>query len=239
MTNQTPPNNPQELSGKLDEAEKGLAGMKQFDASTAKKLAEARRLLKDGKTGDAEVVYAEIKLRMQQAAASLQAEPIAWKLLSLEVAYLLFLLFFGYAVHRWPSYRLWGGLIGLNSGTAWFGALGGIAIALLGIYTHVQTRDFDAEYVLWYICKPLTGAIFGWFVCLIFRIGIVSVQGTTSNQASNQANPIQNPLLLYAIAFLAGYSERFTTRIIDRLMQVLTTWEDKPPGTSSTAPPGK
>jgi hypothetical protein len=236
MTNQAAPNNPQELSGKLDEVEKALAGMKHFDASTAKKIAEARRLLKDGKTADAEVVYTEIKLRLHQAEASVRAEPIAWKLLSLEVAYLLFLLFFGYAVHRWPSYRLWGGLIGLNSGTAWFGALGGIAIALLGIYTHVQARDFDAEYVLWYICKPLTGAIFGWFVCLIFRIGIVSVQGST---AGNQTNQVQNPLLLYAIAFLAGYSERFTTRIIDRLMQVLTTWEDKPAGTSSAAPPGK
>jgi hypothetical protein len=232
MTDQPTDKNPEELSNKLEELEKSLAGVKHFDASTAKRIAEAKRLLADHKENEAEALYTEISLRVHQADASVRAEPIAWRLLSIEIAYLLVLLFFGYAIHRWPVYWLWAGLIGLNSGTAWFGALGGVAIALLGIYSHVQAKDFDAGYELWYICKPLTGAMFGWFVCLVFRVGIVSVQGPGSPQ-------IQNPLLLYAIAFLAGYSERFTTKIIDRLMQVLTTWEDKPGSKSGTTPPAK
>jgi hypothetical protein len=69
---------------------------------------------------------------------------------------------------------------------------------------HLQARD---------------GAIFGWFVVLIYYVGLVSTQG-----ASPQVNSPQVP---YAIAFLAGFSERFTTKTIDRLMTVLTGGDDK------------
>ena len=121
---------------------------------------------------------------------------------------------------------MWKGLVEYPLQTAWFGALGGITIAIYGIYEHIQLRDFDPKYELWYMCKPLMGAIFGWFVYLIYFIGLISVQGLDSTN-------INHPELPYLIAFLAGFSERFTLRLIDRLMEVLTTWRENPSGDTS------
>jgi hypothetical protein len=115
--------------------------------------------------------------------------------------------------------------IGMHLQTVWFGALGGVTIAIYGIYEHIQLRDFDPKYELWYICKPLIGGIFGWFVYLIYFIGLVSVQGIDIK--------IKTPELPYVIAFLAGFSERFTLKMIDKLMGVLTTWQEKPSGDAS------
>jgi hypothetical protein len=74
---------------------------------------------------------------------------------------------------------------------------------------------------LWYLCKPIIGGIFGWFVFLIYYVGLISVQ------TDLKLHQVRTPELPLIIAFLAGFSERFTIRIIDRLMQVLTTWQDK------------
>jgi hypothetical protein len=70
------------------------------------------------------------------------------------------------------------------------------------------------------------GAIFGWFVFLVYFVGLVSVQGQTKLD-------VKTPEVPYAIAFLAGFSERFTIKIIDRMMQVITTWEEKSEGQSN------
>jgi hypothetical protein len=145
---------------------------------------------------------------------------MAWNLFWIELAYLAIILLLGYAIHKLPEFWLWSGLVTLSAKTAWFGALGGIAVALYGIYSHVQVRDFDAKYRLWYLCKPVIGAIFGWFVYLVYYVGLVSVQGVNVD--------VKTPAVPYAIAFLAGFSERFTVQIIDKVMQVLATWQDKP-----------
>jgi hypothetical protein len=81
---------------------------------------------------------------------------------------------------------------------------------------------------LWYICKPVVGAIFGWFVVLVYYVGLVSAQG--------QAD-VKTPQVTYAIAFLAGFSERFTIKTIDRLMTVLTGEEDKDKDKGPSQPP--
>ena len=195
-----------------------------------KGIEEAKTLLNAKKMAEAEQKYVHTKILVERAHASIQAEPLAWKLFGLELAYLFLLLVIGYATHQWPTYRLWAKFITLHAGTAWFGALGGVTIGIFGLYTHIQARDFDAKFKLWYISKPIMGAIFGWFVFIVFYVGLLTVQG--------KPDPAQtNPLLLYVIAFLAGFSERFTIKIVDRIMQVLTTWETTSPtdGTTSSS----
>jgi len=224
--------NASDLFDKLEATMKALKDKEYSAAVIDKGIAEAKSLLQSGRVAEAEQKYIETKILVERAEASIRAEPLAWKLLLMELAYLSLLLFLGYLTHKWPAYWLWAGLVTLHSATAWFGALGGVAIGLFGLYTHIQARDFDPKYELWYICKPIMGAIFGWFVFLIFYVGLLAVQGRTDQT---------NPLLLYAIAFLAGYSERFTTRIIDRLMELLTTFqgEEKPAGAPSASPQAK
>jgi hypothetical protein len=178
---------------------------------------------------EAEKKCDETLSKIETIEISHRAKPLAWRLLGIELGYLLLLLLLGYFTYKWPHFVLWDGLMeypaDMHLQSAWFGALGGIAIAIYGIYEHIHLRDFDPKYELWYICKPLMGAIFGWFVYLIYFIGLISVQGFDLEKTK-----IKYPELPYLIAFLAGFSERFTLRMIDRLMEVLTTWREKPSG---------
>jgi hypothetical protein len=192
-----------------------------------REIANTKALLESGKLVDADQKYNETTILIERAEASNRAEPLVWRLFWLELGYLILLLLVGYMVRTFPDYWLWAKFISVHSGTAWFGALGGVTIGLFGLYTHIQVRDFDPKYELWYVCKPIMGAIFGWFVFVIFYVGFIAI-GTKAD--------LTNPLLLYVIAFLAGFSERFTIRIVDRMMTLLTTWEDKPTGsTTATA----
>jgi hypothetical protein len=180
--------------------------------------------LDEGKKEEAKKRFVETEVKVIKAEASQKAEPLAWRLFGIELAYLAGVLLIGYLVHKIPDFWLWAGLVTLGAKTAWFGALGGIAVALYGIYSHVQVRDFDAKSHLWYLCKPVIGGIFGWFVYLVYYVGLVSVQGVTVD--------VKTPAVPYAIAFLAGFSERFTVQIIDKLMEVLATSKE----TSATGP---
>ncbi len=181
---------------------------------------ESESLLSANKVTKALQKYLQAVEAMEKAAVSVHEEPLANKLFVCEVAYMGILLLVGYVTYKWPHFFLWDGLINLHTQTAWFGALGGVTIALYGVYSHVQARDFDPRYKLWYVSKPIVGGIFGWFVYLLYYIGLISAQGISNTQ-------IKTPELPFAIAFLAGFSERFTIKIIDRLMAVLTTWEEK------------
>ena len=190
------------------------------------KLIDESESLLNNNPEESEKKFDEALSKTETVEISHGALPLAWKLLKLEIGYLVLLLLLGYLTYKWPDFVLWEDLVEYPLQTAWFGALGGITIAIYGIYEHIHLRDFDPKYELWYICKPLMGAIFGWFVYLIYFIGIISVQGLDSAK-------ISHPELPYLIAFLAGFSERFTLRLIDRLMEVLTTWRENPPDDAS------
>ncbi len=224
--------NATELFAELERSLTALQDAGQLATEIAKRIDDAKSLLRAGRTAEAEQKYSEAKTLVDQAEVSNRAEGLAWKLLWVELGYLSLLLLLGYLTHNWRDYWLWAKFVNLHSGTAWFGALGGVAIGLYGIYSHIQARDFDPKYTLWYVCKPITGAIFGWFVFLVYFAGLIAVQGTTGG-----IRDVKAPLVPYAIAFLAGFSERFTIRIIDRLMQVLTTWQEE--ATSTPAKPAK
>ena len=191
-------------------------------------LIDESESLLDNSPEEAEKKYDEALSKTETVEINQGAIPLARKLLKLEIGYLVLLLLLGYITYKWPDFVLWKGLVEYPLQTAWFGALGGITIAIYGIYEHIHLRDFDPKYELWYICKPLMGAIFGWFVYLIYFIGLISIQGIDIEKVK-----IKYPEFPYLIAFLAGFSERFTIRMIDRLMEVLTTWKEKPSGDAS------
>ena len=139
------------------------------------------------------------------------------RLLILETGYLGLLVFVCYAAFR--GWDLVPGMVqlaeNLNVKAAWAGALGGVTIGLYGVYNHVANKDFDPSYEFWYICKPIAGAIFGWFMVLVFSLKLMTLQ---SKNATNTFETSQLPVVL---AFLAGFSERWVIRVIDRLMEVL------------------
>jgi len=196
----------------------------------------ARGQVANGAIADARQTYDRALSAICFAEASVKAEPLAWQLLGIEILYLVLILALGYLVKRYPGYWLWAELVGNASKAAWFGALGGVTIGIYGLYTHVSAKNFDATFRLWYLCKPVMGAIFGWFVFVVYYVGVVSAQGSGSGPTA-----INNPELSFLIAFLAGFSERFTIKTIDRFMTVLTVGEDpkKVPAKSPSAVPSK
>jgi len=194
-------------------------------------IAAARAQLISYKINEAQATYDVAAAAVCRAEASAHAQALAWKLLAIETAYLATILGLGYLVKRYPDFWLWSNLVGLGAKCAWFGALGGVTIGIYGIYTHISAKDFDASFRLWYICKPVMGAIFGWFVFLVYYVGVVSAQAGTTPQ-------ITSPELSYLIAFLAGFSERFTIKTIDRFMTVLTGGDDKNKDKSDSRPGG-
>jgi hypothetical protein len=192
-------------------------------------IEDGEALLASHKFPDAEKKYDTARSKLETVELSQQAERLAYKLLGIEAAYLVFLLLLAYGTYKWPSFALWSGVVNLHLQTAWFGALGGVTIAIYGIYEHIQKRDFDPKYALWYVCKPVIGAIFGWFIYLIYLVGFVTVQGVPTAKITTKEVP-------FLIAFLAGFSERFTLKLVDKLMSVLTTFQDQ---TASPATAGK
>jgi hypothetical protein len=208
-----------ELFNKLEQNAKVLEVDRAAYDESVTLIDNGRMLFTQGNSSESFDKYMEAR-NIIAGAISARSEPLAWRLFWIELAYLFVLLLMGYLTYRWPCYGLWKGIVNQSVQTAWFGALGGVTIAIYGIYSHVQQKDFDPKYELWYLCKPIIGAIFGWFVHLIFFLGLACVQDMAQDK-------LARPELAFLIAFLAGFSERFTIRMIDKLMRVLITWDGK------------
>ncbi len=213
-----------ELVKSLKEKVRNLKEPEFVTGNISVQIKEIEDLLNSGHYQEFEEKYEEVVQRIETIEVSQKSIPLARKLLWIELFYLFFLLLLGYCTFKLPDFVLWNSFLRdpvlLHLQTVWFGALGGITIAIYGIFQHTQARDFDPKYELWYICKPIMGGVFGWFVYMIYFIGLVSVQGFDSVKIHTRELP-------YVIAFLAGFSERFTLKMIDKLMGVLTTWEEK------------
>lgn len=218
--------NAPKLLNELKEKALKLCGDKIVYDEITKLINAAELLFNNKKISETFSKYNEAKKKLEEAIISNESTSLAWKLLRLEIGYLIILLFIAYFTYKWPEFILWDGLINMHLQTAWFGALGGVTISIYGIFEHMHLRDFDPKFELWYVCKPIIGGIFGWFIYLIFFIGIVSVQG------AGNVN-IKTPELPFVIAFLAGFSERFTIKMIDKLMSVLTSYEKDQPKKNS------
>jgi hypothetical protein len=202
------------------EVRERVGGDRFFASQVVPQIEQVRFLLSAGKVDDAEKLFKEIHTKVLKAEASHKSETAAYWLCGIELGFLIVLLFVAYCGVRFPNFWLWQGMLNQYVKAAWFGALGGVAVALYGLYSHVQVRDFDSRFTLWYLCKPVMGSIFGWFVYFVYFLGLISAQGVDAK--------INTPAVPYAIAFLAGFSERFTVQIIDKVMEVLTTWQQKP-----------
>lgn len=107
------------------------------------------------------------------------------------------------------------------------GALGGVTIVIWGLIKHTIDLDFDTSYSDWYFFKPILGAVMGLIAVLVILGGFIAIQGTAAPTST---------LPLYIIAFLAGFSERFSIRIIDRVTTAIFGGEPTPPPARPTVP---
>lgn len=106
-------------------------------------------------------------------------------------------------VAAWIAYRghatvdLFGAGGGIPTASLWFGALGGAASSLHGMFMY--NDRWDDSFNLWHRCAPLMGAIYGVFSFLF--ITVVAKTATASAVDTNAA--------VFAIgAFALGYSQK-------------------------------
>lgn len=59
------------------------------------------------------------------------------------------------------------------------GAIGASVFAISGLYTHRIRMDLDGRFAMWYLVKPLVGAIMGGFVGLLASIAVHGVGGVS------------------------------------------------------------
>jgi hypothetical protein len=73
----------------------------------------------------------------------------------------------------------------------WMGALGGVVISLKGVYEHSHALDpWKNSYNLWHIGRPVSGAISGLIVALLYLLLVPTDKFS--------------PLVLYGISFIFG-----------------------------------
>ncbi len=107
---------------------------------------------------------------------------------------------------------------------AWIGMLGGVLVSWWGFVVHTRNLEYDPSYNTWYLLKPPIGAVMGVFSVVVIKAGLITLQGSTE---------VNSAELLYIVAFLAGFSERFFVQMFDKVMTALLGGENTGSGMSS------
>jgi hypothetical protein len=109
---------------------------------------------------------------------------------------------------------IWTGY-GLYARSMWFGALGGVAISLKGVYDHRDgaSSPWDAGFNLWHIGRPVSGAIAGFMTFLVLEV--LNLKG------ANAAPP--NEYIVYLAAFIFGTQERGFFNLLYQMAKLIVT----------------
>jgi hypothetical protein len=103
-------------------------------------------------------------------------------------------------------------------GVPWYGALGGIAISLTGVFEH--RYDWDPKYFLWHLGRPFMGALVAIVAVLIIQAGILAAGVEPADPDSGTSD-----LFYYIVAFLVGYREESFRSMMKRVADVFFTSE--------------
>lgn len=103
-------------------------------------------------------------------------------------------------------------------GVPWYGALGGVAISLTGVFEH--RYDWDSRYFFWHVGRPFMGAAVAIVAVLIIQAGILAAGVEPANPDGSTRN-----LFYYIVAFLVGYREESFRSMMKRVADVFFTSE--------------
>lgn len=143
-----------------------------------------------------------------------------WPFLVIDLAWFAALLVtaFGLAAHwAWLTriHDPFGGVIPFA--VPWAGALGGVAISLVGIADHQM--DWNPErYAYWHLVRPLLGLLFGTVAVLAIVLLLDTVKVTQTLQGHYSPS---GTAVLGVIAFVVGYREATFRSLVTRVVDVI------------------
>jgi len=116
--------------------------------------------------------------------------------------------------------------------TAAWGGAGGVLGALYSLYWHAaKVKDFDKQYLMWYVVQPVIGLIIGAALHVIIGAGFLTLIG---EPAIEQGTPLR--LFPYALAVIAAFRQRFILEVVDRVIQFVTRAGDLGKGGGTAEP---
>ena len=119
----------------------------------------------------------------------------------------------GPASPTWPTEQ-WAHDIVLVFNSMMWGVLGGVTGALYALWIHIaREQDFDKQYTMWYLLSPVGGLVVGAFIFLVVRLGIFSL-------TAGQETSITSPLILYALAWLAGFQQNVVYDLVKSFLKI-------------------
>lgn len=71
----------------------------------------------------------------------------------------------------------------------WTGALGAVVLSLSGVIYHTVRRDWDSNYLMWHVARPLLGAAFASIAYLIIAGGVLGSGGMPNPSTSSPTQP--------------------------------------------------
>ena len=101
------------------------------------------------------------------------------------------------------------------------GGIGGVVYSIRGFYQNLGRESFKANWIWWYIFRPLISIVIGIFLYFLVVGGLLSISNTPD------VNYSKGVMLYCALAFLAGFSfTRFANKL-NSLSDVLFSKKDK------------
>jgi hypothetical protein len=197
----------------VEEAAQEFAHNPRFVRSVLEHTARARKLLTGASANEAIAEMNRAVARINQAIISDETKDTRWRIFFVSLVWFMALLGMEYVFRSIGDSELsLGKFFPDLYQYLWLGMLGGVTASWWGIVRHARSLSFDPSYSTWYMLKPAMGAIMGGVAVLIIQMVLLAV--------SREAIIEHNHLLLI-IAFLAGFSERSSLRLIDRVMSAL------------------
>jgi hypothetical protein len=103
-----------------------------------------------------------------------------------------------------------------------FGVLGALFNGVMAIIDHTtRRRDFDPLYTSWYLINPLSGALLGLVIFILF---VVTGTSFTPNLLSDPGmSNAQTPLAIWLLAFIVGWQQNTAVRLLNGFLKTVSS----------------
>jgi hypothetical protein len=214
----------------------GLIGANDQANSVLAPLTAGRKLARSAHVDDAAESLDRAELALQSALYSRSWLWRSWHihqagLFVYDVAALIVLLNIASGYFSCIAPTLWG-WIPVPIAAVVAGGLGAILRGLWFLWLQVSKGVFRAQFTLAQLAAPWVGMLFGLFVYLLLKAGLLAVKGGESAKLEDSALPL-------ALAFLAGYSWEWILGRIDQIKAATSAAPAQSPKPPGPPPPAK